>query len=103
MNFLVVIQVRKFFFLFGILIFYSQVYLRDHPELFNANGKWIEMWLVLKKRTSNDKTVSGKIHIGLKVDKGIEIDELKKMKEDIRNKKGLPMADPRRTKLSGKN
>eukprot|EP01080_Neovahlkampfia_damariscottae_P003934 gene3934-7144_t len=77
------------------------IYLRDHPELFNANGKWIEMWLVLKKRTSNDKTVSGKIHIGLKVDKGIEIDELKKMKEDIRNKKGLPMADPRRTKLSG--
>jgi hypothetical protein len=70
--------------------------------LFNANGKWIELWLVLKKRTSNDKTVSGKIHIGLKVEKGLELNQLKSMKEELKKNKPKSEADGRKTKLSGK-
>lgn len=38
---------------------------KDHPDLQQATGKWVELWLPLQKRTSKDK-VTGEIHLGIR-------------------------------------
>lgn len=73
--------------------------MRDYKDLQEATGKWVELWVVLKKRTSADK-VSGKLHLGIKVvDTGD--DDIIPIRKPIKETKVVATADPKRTKLAG--
>lgn len=75
------------------------IYMRDYKDLQDTTGKWVELWVVLKKRTSADK-VSGKLHLGIKVvDTGD--DEIIPIKKPLGPTKVEATADPKKTKLAG--
>jgi hypothetical protein len=75
------------------------IYLRDYKYLHETTGKWVELWLVLKKRTSSDK-VAGKIHLGMNV-KDLGDDDIVPIKRPLKEMKVQAVADPKKTKLTG--
>jgi hypothetical protein len=75
------------------------IYLRDYKDLHETTGKWVELWLVLKKRTSSDK-VAGKIHLGMNV-KDLGDDDIVPIKRPLKEMKVQAVADPKKTKLTG--
>lgn len=80
------------------------IYLRDHKDLLEANGKWVEFpSLVLKRRTSKDK-VSGRLHVGIRCMTTDEVDRIKQVLEKPKKNIGefvVPTTDARKTRVGG--
>jgi filamin len=65
------------------------IHIRDYKDLVETTGKWVELWLVLKKRTSVDK-VAGKVHIGIRINAPPDEEEIQKI---VRPNKKLPTSE----------